>query len=524
MPIRDRLARDMGPNLVVVPGEAGLPRQGRNRLSTWLESSSGLAFGLVATTAVLGAWSAEGGTPHRSRIVLLTIVLVGASLVAWFMSSRHIGRTRSQIRHRAGLVMACTMAVAGFASMRSATEWRSTTEVNDGPYVGEARIVADAMPRGRGTRVVLEIEHQRFEAWFFGSKVQRLDSMRFGDIVWITGKRTAFASDIARRMTIRHILGRVVVSEIGSLEDGSRRSAPVIRAANRIRDLLKRGAKTLPADRESLFTGLVYGDDSTQSREMVDRFRSSGLAHLTAVSGQNVAFILQLLRPALARLHRPTRIGFTLLVLVWFAVMTRVEASVVRAAIMAGVSATMVASGRPVSSWIALTTTVSVAVLVDPFLVWSVGWWLSVAGCAGLTLLTPALLGAVSRCPTWFASWVAPTIAAQLGVLPVSASVFGWPSAVAVPCNLLAAPVAGVVMMVGLPIAALAGAAPTVVANAAMALVGVGVAWVDGIARIGASVDPPVWVDIGTSAVLGLVFAVSLVRPAKSRRGRIDSV
>ena len=54
-------------------------------------------------------------------------------------------------------------------------------------------------------------------------------------------------------------------------------------------------------DDAALFTGLVIGDDARQSPEMISAFRSSGLSHLTAVSGENVAFVLALVAPLLRR-------------------------------------------------------------------------------------------------------------------------------------------------------------------------------------------------------------------------------
>ena len=307
---------------------------------------------------------------------------------------------------------------------------------------------------------------------------------------------------------------------MGSVIDGERRSSGLVRAANRIRELLERGSRTLPAERSALFAGLVYGDDSRQSSDTVENFRASGLAHLTAVSGQNVVFVLALAAPLLVRLTRTARVFLTLIVLAWFAVMTRLEPSVVRAVIMAGTTSIMVGIGRPVSSLVALCVTVGAATLVDPFLVWSVGWWLSVSGCAGLVLLSEPLARAFGWGPGWLGSWIAPTLAAQVGVLGVLVAVFGWPSAVSVPCNLLAAPVAGLVMLVGLPAALVAGLLPTTAATFVMWPIGWGVAWVEGVARVGARLDPPMSIDaaISMATIAAIVRFLWLSRKAAPDR------
>jgi competence protein ComEC len=271
-------------------------------------------------------------------------------------------------------------------------------------------------------------------------------------------------------------------------------------AANRIRSALGDGASVLPGDQSSLFAGLVYGDDSQQPPEMVDRFRASGLAHLTAVSGQNVAFILTVAAPFLTRLRRWSRLTLTLLVLAWFAIMTRLEPSVIRAVTMAGISATVFAIGGRLKAWQVLAATSMGLLLVDPFLLWSVGWWLSIGGSSGLILLSSRIRstlecwGLVNH--QWVLNWVVPSLAAQLGVLPIAVMVFGWPSAVAIPCNLLAIPVAGIVMLVGIPVALVSGFLPSVIASVVMWPLGVGVKWVDTVAALGQRFNLPNWLDI----------------------------
>jgi competence protein ComEC len=304
---------------------------------------------------------------------------------------------------------------------------------------------------------------------------------------------------------VRHVVGRFDVIDVRSLTGSEQRTPPLVRAANRVRRLLRTGAEHLSDDRASLFTGLVYGDDSAQPPEMTARFRESGLAHLTAVSGQNVVFVLTMAGPLLSRMRRPTRVGVTVTILAWFAILTRLEPSVVRAVTMAGISAVMVAAGRPVSSWLALCTTVVVVSLVDPFLIWSIGWWLSVSGCVGLIVLTPAITRSLQRWPQWARSWMAPTIAAQTGVLGVVVVIFGWPSALAVPCNLLATPVAGLVMLMGMPLALVSGVLPRSVGSILMWPIGIAVGWVDQVALVGSRLDPPGAVDVIVS--VGLVAA-----------------
>ncbi|NCZ69383.1 MAG: ComEC/Rec2 family competence protein [Actinobacteria bacterium] len=322
-----------------------------------------------------------------------------------------------------------------------------------------------------------------------------------------------------RRMQTRHVVGVLDVAAIGFPEGGvDARTRVLERTANDMRSLLSRGASVMRSEDSALFRGLVYGDDADQSVDTVNAFRASGLAHLTAVSGQNVGYLLTVLGPFLRRRERWARVIITLSALGWFAVLTRLEPSVVRAAGMAAISALSMAFGWRARALDVLSLCVVVFVMVDPFLVWSVGWWLSVGGTLGLITLTPfihRLVRGTDGRHRRLADWVAPTIAAQAGVLPVSFAVFGWPNALSVPANLLAAPVAGLVMLVGFPAAMLAGLVP-VLAEPLMFFPSLAVRWVALVAAVASRWRPPDMVN-----VIGIVLIpLTLWMVARTSRHR----
>jgi competence protein ComEC len=383
---------------------------------------------------------------------------------------------------------------------RSHIEWQNVQDVRSGNYSGLAILKSDPQPIGRGVRVVLEIEGQRFESWLYGSSARRMALHVSGESVEVVGQRRPNGEG-GRRLQVRHIVGRFEAKTIRTIVRGPHISESRFElAANRVRSALGKGSRVLNGDQSALFAGLVYGDDSQQPPEMVDRFRASGLAHLTAVSGQNVAFVMAVVAPLLTRLRRWNRLLLTLLVLGWFAIMTRLEPSVIRAVTMAGISATVFAIGGRLKAWQVLAATCMGLLLVDPFLLWSVGWWLSIGGSSGLILLSSRIRstlecwGLINH--QWVLNWVVPSLAAQLGVLPIAVMVFGWPSAVAIPCNLVAIPVAGIVMLVGIPVALVSGFLPSVIASVVMWPLGVGVKWVDTVAALGQRFNLPNWLDI----------------------------
>ncbi len=177
------------------------------------------------------------------------------------------------------------------------------------------------------------------------------------------------------------------------------------------------------------------------------------------MSGQNVAFVLVVAGFGLRRLGLATRFAAVLGVLAFFALLTRFEPSVLRATAMAGVAAGAAFGGREVSRPRILALAVSGLLLVDPVLVHSVGFVLSVAATTGIVALG-GRLGRRLPGPESVTEAVAVTLAAQIAVAPVLVTVFGGLPLVSLPANLLAGPAAGLVMVWGLVAGPVAGLLP----------------------------------------------------------------
>ncbi len=347
------------------------------------------------------------------------------------------------------------LGAALLASALSVAAWAGTVPVAAAPYDGVVTLITDPEPVASGARAVVRAGGHHLEAWAHGGAAAALSARQAGERVAVVGTLGPAPRDQRRRLAEQHIAGQLQIQRIGDHDDGDVAS----RAANRVRRALVAGAWPLSPAERALFTGFVLGDDRAEPPDLVDDFRAAGLSHLTAVSGENLAFALALAGPLLRRLVLRWRFVATIGLVAWFALLTRFEPSVLRASAMAALAATSVVLARPASTLRLLSLAVAVMVLVDPLLVWSVGWWLSVGATTGIAVLAAPLAARLPG-PRALAEALAVTIAAQIGVAPVSVSVFGGLPLVSVPANLLAVPVAGPLMVWGLPAGVLAGVAP----------------------------------------------------------------
>ncbi|MFI6763221.1 ComEC/Rec2 family competence protein [Micromonospora sp. NPDC050417] len=216
------------------------------------------------------------------------------------------------------------------------------------------------------------------------------------------------------------------------------------RAAGTLRAGLQRACLPLADEPGGLLPGLVVGDTSRLLPAVEDDFLTTGMTHLNAVSGANVAIVVGLVLLC-ARWARagpwPTAV-ICAIALVGFVILARPSPSVVRAATMGAVGLLALAVGRPRAALPALGAAITVLVVADPELAGDAGFALSVLATAGLLLIAPRWRDRLRGrgVPAGLAEALAIPAAAQLTCAPVVAGLSGTISLVAVPANLLAVP------------------------------------------------------------------------------------
>jgi competence protein ComEC len=346
-------------------------------------------------------------------------------------------------------------------------------------FVGIVTVVRDPQPYGPGTRVEVKVGDAHVDAVAFGGGGRKLARIRAGELVEMRGRLGPLPGASRERRQQVHISTQLAVTFVGDQSPGS----PLARSANRVRAALDRGAMVMPPVERSFFLGFVIGDDRAQPRSLVDTMRNTGLSHLSAVSGENVAFVLVGARPLLQRLTLRWRWAATCGLVCWFAVLTRFEPSVLRACAMAVLSVTSWYLARPASPLRLLALATTAMVLADPFLVHAPGWWLSVGATGGIVLWSRPIADLVPG-PRAFGEAAGVTAAAQLGVAPVQLALFGSLPVVSIVANLFAVPVAGLVMVIGLPAGVLAGYLPAGAARVLHVPSLLGVRWVLLVARV----------------------------------------
>lgn len=296
------------------------------------------------------------------------------------------------------------------------------------------------------------------------------------------------------------------------------------RATEPLREGLRTAAKNVHGDARGLVPALLVGDESLITQELRDDMTDSGLAHLTAVSGMNVTIVLVAVL-ALAKWLRVR--GYALpavgiLAVVGFVILARPDPSVVRAAVM-GVIAVggLTVAGRR-RSIPTLAATVSVLILVDPWLATSAGFALSVCATAGIVIFATRWQRHLWWLPAPLAIGISVPLAAQAATLPILVAISGQVSMVSVLANAL---VALAVPLVTVAAAIAAALAPVTTTGAGFVawLAGWPARWIAGVAHWAADLPGSVktWpggaVGIATAVAVSIVIFVVAPRVLKRR-------
>ncbi|KRE41158.1 hypothetical protein ASG74_14855 [Knoellia sp. Soil729] len=301
-------------------------------------------------------------------------------------------------------------------------------------------------------------------------------------------------------------------------QEVTRRAGLVAKVAEHLRAGLRRAVDPAPADARGLLPGLVIGDTSRTPPDLTEAMQATGMTHLTAVSGSNIAVVggMMLGLCVLVGVGRRWRPPVVALAILGFVVLARPEPSVVRAAAMGligliGMSRSRRSAGLPV-----LSGAIVVVLLVDPWMARSFGFALSALATLGLLLFTRPWGDAIARRLPSRLAFMGPAIAipvaAQAMCAPLIVLLQGSVSIVGVVANLVAAP-----LVAPATIAGVAAALVSVVADAPAQLIG----WVGALPTLGIArtarvmADVPggtmPWPDGGRGALLLALLTVLLL-------------
>ena len=506
--------------MIVLAVAAGIWFASQFPVSAWL-AAMGVAVGLLA---VIGAWRLGSSSESIWAAAFCMLVTFGA------------------LRYALSAPLPGVHSIARYNGQRVALEGVIVEEPDVRPTHTNLRVRPLRLLGAEQSSDQLEdlvlirfVPHTHVVRW------------RYGDVVRASGLLDApprmstfdYREYLARQGVFSWMPQPRELVRLGRSED-----SPLYARLLEVKDAVRRTVqRMLPMPESALLNGILIGDDNAIPEDLKGDFRRTGTSHIVAISGFNVSIVIALVIPLLSRVLNARRAAlFAMPAIAIYTVFVGGSASVVRAALMAGIGLFGALCWRKGFTLNTLCAAGLLMLVANPHTLFDVGFQLSFMATLGLVLHADRLSNPVR---TWAQSRLGNekarkalllfldgglvTLAAQLTTLPLILVIYNQFSNVALLANVLILPLQPPIMILGALAAFVALLVPlpiaSVVALPAHAFLAATIWVVRTLASLpGAAM--PVY-GFGTPAVLAYYFVLFtvgffLLQPASTRRAVAD--
>lgn len=233
-----------------------------------------------------------------------------------------------------------------------------------------------------------------------------------------------------------------------------------LQGLNKIRnDIIQTHSKYLKSPNLEILGGVVFGDDAVSPpQEIKTSFQHSGLLHILAASGMNVAIIYGIWFFILSRLRVPYNftVSSGIFVVIFYAMMTGLGPSVIRATFMLIFILLGKLIDRDAHSISLLSFVALMMLIYNPAYINDVGFQLSFLVTFGLLVSAPVVFERVKFMPNWLSGAIFIPIVAQIWIAPIQMYYFNSFSLYSVLANIASLPFVTIISFGGFVSAVLA--------------------------------------------------------------------
>lgn len=198
--------------------------------------------------------------------------------------------------------------------------------------------------------------------------------------------------------------------------------------------------ENLPEPQSSLLIGILFGSARAFSNEFEEALRVSGTTHIIAASGYNVTILIMLCNKLFSFLNKKVRLILSLILIWLFCIFSGLSASILRATVVGSLTILSLLTGNVKNSNLIIPAGIYFLLLINPKILFDIGFQLSILATLGLLYLMPSIKGFLDRIfkvPKVLEDYLLSTLSATLATLPVSISVFGKVSLVSIFANMI---------------------------------------------------------------------------------------
>lgn len=285
--------------------------------------------------------------------------------------------------------------------------------------------------------------------------------MKYGDLIEVDGKyiipnksRNYKGFDYREYLKTKKIYGTI---------KNSNKSVKVIKEndiniiliiSNRIRNyIIDTSEKILPEKTSNVLVGILIGDKSGISEDIIENFKISNLSHMLSVSGAHTSYIILGITYILSKskISKKWMYIVTILSLILFMFITNFTVSVTRACFMAIFVLGANLFYRKPDFWTSISISLLVILIINPFSINEIGLQLSYLGTIGIVLFNKNSQNVLNKIKmnNRISKILSVTLSAQIAIMPLMAYRFNTISLTFFIPNILASPFLGINIILG---------------------------------------------------------------------------
>lgn len=223
--------------------------------------------------------------------------------------------------------------------------------------------------------------------------------LKYGDKIEFTGeyirpekRRNYKGFDYSNYLKQLKIYGTMKITNVKVIEE--RKTNPIFQISNEIKTkIISNTKEALDEETSAILLGLILGNKDDIDENIEENFRSAGMAHILAVSGMHVTYVILGLSIIIKKiLGKRKNYIFCICVLIVYMFITNFSASVTRAGIMGIIMILSKIFYRKNDIYTALSISLFIILIYNPFLIQSLGLLLSYGGVIGIIILNKSIL------------------------------------------------------------------------------------------------------------------------------------
>lgn len=232
-----------------------------------------------------------------------------------------------------------------------------------------------------GDKFILNIYKNKYSKT--NNDIKKYDSYKYGDVISFRGKMTIpeklgnpYEFDYKKYLNSKNIVGTITTYEI-KLIDVKIKNLFVKLVYNLKGKISNRLDDIMPKEESNLFKSMLYGDDKLLDEDIKENFEKSGLSHLLAVSGSNIATLMMVISYISKKINKSISTFFTLVISCTFCIFCSFELSILRASIFLVITNISSQSERKLNTYLKIFLSFILICMYNPFCVFNIGMVMS---------------------------------------------------------------------------------------------------------------------------------------------------